>query len=276
MNAADECRDQVAAIDAKNTLLDDLKAFIESGAEAHPRHQQVELGPSEVGHPCMRKIVYGLLQTPRTNPVVDWLPSEVGVAGHDRWQKHAERDNARRVAEGKHIRWLTEHRVEVRPGLSGSSDLFDLETNTVIDHKFLGASTMESIRRGPSEAYRRQVHLYGRGFQRLGLKVDRVAIAAWPRGGQLKHAHLWSEPYSDQIVDDTLARLDTITTLIWDLQLGEHLERISQIPATRVDCIFCPQYRSTPDGPHQCNGDRPINPASVGVTETSVAELLCS
>ena len=49
---------------------------------ATPRHQQIELGPSEIGHPCMRKIAQGTMAVPRQNPEYDPLPSIVGTAAH--------------------------------------------------------------------------------------------------------------------------------------------------------------------------------------------------
>ncbi|MDF3280452.1 hypothetical protein [Gordonia sp. N1V] len=238
------------------TELDDLKALIIDGAKGDDRSQQVALGPSEVGHPCLRKLALGLLHAPKVNSFDDPLPSVVGTGAHSRVEDFAQRANARLVAEGKPSRWLAEHRVTVREGLAGTCDLYDMATNTVIDWKFPGTSRMDTYRRqGPSETYRRQAHLYGRGWRNLGLPVEHVGICFLPRGGQLKHAHLWTEPYSDAVVDETLARIDTVTALIWDLQLGEHPERINDIPATPDGCWVCP-YQSRHPGPFQCMGGK--------------------
>lgn len=565
------------------TELDDLKALIIDGAKSDERSQQIALGPSEVGHPCLRKLALGLLHAPKVNNYDDPLPSVIGTGAHSRFEEFANRDNARRIALGQPSRWLTEHRVTIREGLAGTCDLYDMETNTVIDWKGLdvttpiptpsgwttigalsygdavfaadgtpctvtakspvferpcyrivfedgasivadnvhlwnvilgdcgtrdartatlstsevaelvargrkvrvanpaplslpfadlpirpyvlgswlgdgesatgrigsagtetfdhiaaegyvigpwqkangvdfrrnivglahqlrlsgliddkhiplqylrashnqrlallqglmdtdgtwnrqlnqavftttskslarqvaelvttlgwrsrtweltkrgfgltttaydvafvpfghnpfrlsrkaqlvrlagtvrarrrvvrsvdaiptvptqcisvdsidqtflcgyemipthncpGTSRMDTYRRqGPSETYRRQAHLYGRGWRNLGLPVEHVGICFLPRGGQLKHAHLWTEPYSDAVVDETLARIDTVTALIWDLQIGEHPERINDIPATPDGCWVCP-YKSRHPGPFQCMGGK--------------------
>lgn len=233
------------------TTLDDLKALIVDGAKEDDRSQQIELGPSEVGHPCLRKLAYGLLQTPKCNDYGDPLPSVVGTGAHARMEEFAHRAN-RRLGR---TRWLPEFKVTVREGLSGTCDLVDLDTMTAIDWKFPGTSRMATYTsKGPSQQYRIQAHLYGRGLRNAGIAVEHVAIAFVPRGGQLRHAHLWSEPYSDELVDTTLARIDTVTALIWDLQIGDHLERIDQIPATPADCWVCPWHARTPLTPNECSG----------------------
>jgi hypothetical protein len=64
----------------------------------------------------------------------------------------------------------------------GSTDLFDHDTRTVIDHKIVGKSTLDNARRhGPSPTYRTQAHLYGMGWINAGQPVTDVAIAYLPR-----------------------------------------------------------------------------------------------
>ena len=236
-------------------LLADLKALIAQGSTSQARSQQVDLGPSEVGTPCLRQLALKLFQAPRVNGMGDPLPSVVGTGAHSLLQEFAERDNARRTADGRGMRWIAEEKVTVRRGLTGTCDLLDLETFTVIDWKLPGQSRFDEYRRkGPTPVYRRQAHLYGRGWRNRGIPVEQVAICFLPRGGQLKNAHLWSEPYSDAVVDDTLARLDTATALLFDLNLDHHPEKASLIPATPGDCFICPFHSPTPLTPLECNG----------------------
>lgn len=253
MNAADECRDQVAAIDAKNTLLDDLKHLIIDGAKEDDRSQQKALGPSEVGHPCLRKLAYGLMQTPKSNEYGDPLPSVVGTGAHSRMEEFARRSN-RRLGR---TRWLPEHKVTIRDGLAGTCDLVDLDTWTAIDWKFPSTSRMATYTsKGPSDTYRVQAHLYSRGLRNAGLPIETVAIAFIPRGGQLKHAHLWTEPYDDALVDKVLDDIDNVSALINGYEMFTHLDCINLIPATPVDCWVCPWHRAVPSGPHQCSGNK--------------------
>lgn len=232
-------------------LLDDLKALIVDGAKEDDRSQQTDIGPSEVGHPCLRHLTYKMLGAPRCNEYSDPLPSVVGTGAHSRFEIFAHRANKRL---GR-TRWLPEFKVTVRQGLSGTCDLVDLDTMTAVDHKLPGTSRMATYTsKGPSPIYRTQAHLYGRGLRNAGIPIERVAIAFWPRGGQIKNAHLWDETYSDQVVDDALARLDMATTLIWDLDLGEKPDSISTVPATTGECFLCPWHARTPLTPYECNG----------------------
>ena len=93
----------------RTTLWTDLTGVIKAKAKVNPRNLQVELGPSEVGHPCVRKLAYGLMQVEECNPDYDCLPSTFGVAMHTWLQEAFEWHN---VQLGRR-RWITETRVDV-------------------------------------------------------------------------------------------------------------------------------------------------------------------
>jgi hypothetical protein len=76
------------SLPAPDPLRDELIRMIKARDEATPRHLQKELGPSEVGHPCMRKLALGMMNEPRCNPQYDPLPSIVGTATH-KWLESA-------------------------------------------------------------------------------------------------------------------------------------------------------------------------------------------
>ena len=121
-------------------LRDDLIDMIRKKADSNPRHLQRELGPSEVGHPCARKLAFGMMQVPRSNPEWDCLPSAYGVAMHT-WLEEAAIMANERLG---YNRWITERKVEVRPDLWGTADLYDTETATVIDWKNLGYTSFDA------------------------------------------------------------------------------------------------------------------------------------
>jgi hypothetical protein len=243
--------DAIPAID----LLDDLKAMITAQSKAAPRSLQRSLGPSEVGHPCSRKLALSLTGEERSNPEGDPLPSIVGTAAHA-WLEQMARDENERLGR---VRWLPEQRVTVRTGLSGTCDLYDVDTATVIDWKLPGTSRMSHYRKhGPSRQYEVQAHLYGRGYQNMGFPVERVAIAFLPRGGLLrgKHgAHVWTAAYDDDLVTETIDRLDAITLAIHDLQVDVKPEHYALIPSTPTDCEYCPFWAPNPSSPTQCGGN---------------------
>lgn len=236
---------------AEEQLSRDLDDMLRIYHNNRPRNLQRELGPSEVGHPCRRKLAYGLMQEPEINPGFDPLPSFVGTEAHSGMADAAEAANKRL---GR-TRWLAEHRVTVTGSLAGSCDLFDLDTKTVIDHKFLSATRIKKYRGNPPQHYRRQLHLYGRGFINLGFQVDNVMLHMLPRGGVLTGKATFYEPYNDALVDDTLNTLSDIMLLIYDLDVEHHPQRYNLFPATPdADCVYCPFYAANPQTPLQCNG----------------------
>lgn len=236
----------------RNPLLEDLKNVLKAHADNKPRSQQRRLGPSEVGHPCARKLAGGMLQLDRINPEGDPLPAWIGTAAH------AEFENA--IELGNDPRWLSERRVTVRPGLEGTCDLYDKRTRTVVDLKFPGATKMTDYRRhGPSPEYRAQAHLYGRGYINEGYPVDNVAIWFIPRAGMLSTSFLWSEPYSDSVVDETLAKLDNIILLLDEFQAEANPERLAWFPRTPHNCQYCPFFtvEARHPNPAACRGNAP-------------------
>lgn len=272
--------------DAGQALLRDLKAVIRRQSEAHPRSQQKVLGPSEIGHPCARKLAASMLELERINPDSDPLPSWMGTAGHSRFEEAIEAENNRIIDEHADYvadhgeigaprctvlgeltndndpmaigRWFAERRVTIRPGLAGTCDLFDTWTNTVIDLKFPGATAHTKYKKsGPSPEYRTQAHAYGKGYANEGFAVERVAIWFIPRGGMLSQSTIWTEPYDETIVTDCLAKLDNITVLLDDLQIEKNPALLQLVPVTPSNCKYCPFWTPNPgpSQPHGCKGD---------------------
>jgi len=236
---------------ASDPLRDDLVAMIRSRDAATPRHLQVELGPSDVSHPCHRRMAYGIMAEPGGNPDFDPLPAIIGTAVHSWLDGAAQHANEVLGRE----RWLTETRVEVAPGLSGSCDLFDLDTGTVIDWKVVGTPRLAKYRKDPGPLYKAQVHLYGRGFQNAGHQVNRVAIAFVPRGATLHSLHVWSADYDPKITDDVLTRREQVISLLSDFDIENNPDRYSWFPVEPLDCVFCSWYSTNPTGPLQCGGN---------------------
>lgn len=221
----------------KGELLDVITTAIAN----QPRSLQKAIGPSELGHPCPRRIAYRMLDVPKINddPAGQWRPT-VGSAVHT-WG--AEAFIAANAGQS-HSRWLVETRVDVGEynghTVTGSSDLFDILTGTVVDLKIVGVTSLRAKKAAghPGEQYRVQDHLYGRGFTRRGLPVNTVAILALPQSGDLREAWWWSEPYDEQVALDALARATTIDQLcgIYGLSILERL------PTVDAFCSYCPWF----------------------------------
>lgn len=232
-------------------------------AENAPRSLQDHLGPSELGVECDRQVAGKLAGLPKTNHVVDPWPSTRGRALHS----HAERnvfplDN---LTQG-YARWVTEQRVTPHPEHPGTADLYDAIWQAVVDHKFLGESTMAKIRKDPPRKYVRQLFLYGLGYFLMGLPVRRVVILAYPAtAASLDGLYVWEHPWGDergpaadveQAIRDTFADTQRRKAQAAEILAGR--ARFDDVPAVpdTDECYFCDFYRpqSGHDGGPGCPG----------------------
>lgn len=228
-----------------------LRRVVMDHAARAPRTLQAHLGPSELGSPCDRQVAGKMAALPSTNHVSDPWPSIMGVAGH-KWMEGAFiADNELSGA----ARWLAETRVTPHPEHPGTSDLYDAWEFAVVDHKFLGVTSMTKLRtKGPSILYEVQIKLYAHGFRLMGLPVRRVIIAAWPRtGSSLSGLYVWEQEYDPARDDVLIAHALEVTKMrkVFAEGLVRGQIRLMDIPATPVDdvCIFCPFYR--PQAAHE-------------------------
>lgn len=250
-------------------LHSDLKAMLRQHSASFSRNQQVALGPSQIGHPCARNLISSLVAKERTtpiNPSFDVLPSYVGTAAHAAMYEAAKLDNYKRLERQEPGRWLPERKVAVAEGLSGTCDLYDLQTDTVVDYKFPGTTQMTEYRKnGPSIIYRIQAHLYGRGYINEGYPVKRVGIWFLPRSGLLAKALLWLEPYSESLVQEQIKRLHDLILLSYDMDIENHPERLAMIPITPYQCHWCPYFSVNPQrtfgNPFACAGGEEYQPS---------------
>ena len=229
------------------TLHDELMAVIATAITQHPRSLQVHIGPSEIGITCERRLGYKVLCAPEREQTPAWRPT-VGTATHN-WLQDAFTEHA------EPGRFLLENRVTVGNiailgDISGSTDLFDTLTGTVVDWKIPSATTIKHARQhGPSGQYRTQAHLYGQGWINAGYQVNHVAICYLPASGELTDGYWWTEPFDPDIAARALARLERIT--IAAHALGD----ARQLRTADAHCEFCP-YRA----PDLCDGDPAYRP----------------
>lgn len=237
-------------------LLDIIAAAI-----AHqPRTLQKRIGPSEIGHPCARRIGYKLLGAPDLNPNqgIAWKPF-VGTAMHHELEDVFDKFNqAYMLASGGHERFLVESKVSAGLTLNGEdidghTDLYDRATATVIDWKLVGPAPLKGYKqKGPGSQYQVQGHTYGRGWRLKGVPVDHVMIVFLPRNGELKDAYVWHEPFNEQIALDGFTRVRGIEAMT--SQLGA--KSLELLPTANAYCYRCPYYRAgSMDLVQGCPGD---------------------
>lgn len=227
----------------------EYRDIVETAIKGQPRSLQKRIGPSEIGTPCDRCLAHKLIGTPETEQHAPWLPF-VGTAVHALLE-----DVFTQANRGRDVRFLVESTVSVGEiggvDITGHADLFDLELGEVTDWKIVGVTTLRSARVAPSPTYRTQAHLYGRGFVRRGLTVNRVRIAYLPRNSvHLGDAVIWSEPYNEQIALDALARANGIALAIDALGADAALATTSPHTHDEFSCAKFPDGNQSPDSGH--------------------------
>lgn len=247
---------------AARYAVDIKRVFLEHAARA-PRTLQQHLGPSELGVECDRQVVGKMAALPATNHVNDPWPSIVGTACHAYAEGAFAADNTRSAR----LRWLTETRVVPHPDHPGTADLYDAVEQCVVDHKFLGESSMAKVRKDPPRKYVVQLLLYGLGYWLKGLPVRRVVLAAYPRtAASLDGLYVWDRPFSDErggVLPDVRELLELVFAQtaarreLADRLLAGQI-RLGDVPATPSsdECFFCPLYRpqSAKDNGPGCPG----------------------
>ena len=248
----------------QDELLRELKDLVKYAAYNAPRSLQKTLGPSEIGHGCDRRLAYSLARPDMTEErknlpyfKMDPWPSIMGTAGHA-WLADAVELTNDRLGEK---RWISEHRVtawdDVEGGI-GTCDLYDTHSETVFDFKINGPTQFKKyVRYGPTDTYKGQVNVYGKGYKNAGRVVRKVGILFIPRAGLLRDAHLWLDDFDEALADSLHAKVRVITDLTNALNVREKPERFSLIPISPGSaCQWCHHATPNPDGnPYLCKGD---------------------
>jgi hypothetical protein len=229
-------------------LAEAFAGLIKQAAAAASRSQQVDMGPSEAGEPCIRRLAYKILDwhKPNGRHLDPWAAVQ-GTAIHA-WLADVFRAENDRLGRE---RYLVEQRVQPvtdadarlgLPGsLAGSCDLFDRDTRLVTDWKLTSPDRLRHYAaEGPGERYRIQAHLYGRGLANAGEQVTAVSIAFLPRATFLYGIHVWSEPYDAAVAEAAFRRLAAIRDALIALDPERYPGRWGLFPTAPQSCRFCP------------------------------------
>ena len=221
----------------------ELLNMILYGARNDARSMQLEIGPSEGGNLCDRRLVYRVAQVPPCNTETDPWPATVGTAIHawlaetvDFWNK----------THGTN--WMTEQTINFPEfGGIGHGDLY--KDGVVIDWKTSNSDLMKKYREvGPPPQYVTQVNLYGHGYRNMGLPVHRGALVFIPRSGWIKNMWVWSAEFNPTIATDAIVRLYEVAKMGVNLEVLQRPERFDEIPATPGDgCGICPWFNPRRD-----------------------------
>lgn len=232
---------------------------------SRPRTLQTAVGPSQLGSPCDHCLTAALVGWEKHDDEA-WLPL-IGTAVHalllgDDYIGDDGRNEGTpgawpsRWSGGE---WIIEHPVSVGSiagsDVVGTSDLFHVPSGTVIDLKVVGATTLnEAKRHGPSQTYRVQTQLYGRGFGNAGYAVKQVCIAYLPRNSmRLSDAHFDIRPYDESIAVAALERAQSLLHMakaIEAISVEARDDFIDHLPRS-AGCYDCARYPSIDRGPSE-------------------------
>lgn len=220
-----------------------------------PRSLQQNIGPSEIGSPCDRQIAYRVAGIPEVNTHQDPWAAVIGTSIH-RWLQEAVEDWV--VVNGPR-RLFTEIELDLDDLITGHCDLYDAETETVVDWKTVGPNALKDVEAGRIPVgYMIQTQLYGYMFTRKNIPVKRVALVFVPRASSLNRLRVWSAVYDETVAKTALHRVYRIARQVMDLDLLTKSHMWAEVDAEGGDhCGFCPWFeahRSTPADRTGCPG----------------------
>lgn len=260
--------EQLLGHDIETNPITDYLTAIENGIRSQPRSRQKLIGPSEIGTDCPHCLAAKLAGWEETERDVAWLPF-IGTAVHAELAGIFETDNKRSMKNGGRRRWRVEQRVEVGTigghHISGTADLYDTLTGTVLDHKIVGAQTLRTAKAAPKPVYRVQGQLYGLGMEHAGHTPKRVAIAHLPRNAMsLAQAVIHVEDYNPQIAHEALERANRIHANLTTLAAVSAEIRDSWITSQdrATGCFSCPRYPDWTTQPSALSAEFAITPTT--------------
>lgn len=219
-------------------------------SEEHaPRSRQVNIGPSELGVDCERRLAYRVMGVGRERGDLDrsdpW-PAFVGSAIHTRVEDAVV--NYMKAHPGA-PKWAIEQRVQVDPNISGRADFYRDEV--LVDLKSAGKDVMDRVRKdGPPMKYRIQQMLYAKGLRDAGQPIKYICLAFVPRSGWLRDMYVWAEPYDETLALSAVARPYQIAQRLGGMDIRNNPHLWNEVPATpSYECTYCPMYdRYLPEG----------------------------
>jgi hypothetical protein len=216
------------------------------------RSMQVEIGPSEMGHPCDQHIARVLAGMPRVNHNRDPWPAIVGTSIHT-WLEKAVGSYQEGVFDEEVQAWRTEVAMMFDDMIPAHSDLYTHDAD-VVDWKTKSVAEMAKMHKhGPDEQARIQGHCYGYAHERAGRPVRDIVLVFLPRSGNLKDIYLWRESYDRRVAINASRRVYGIGNELIRLDVVNDPAMWAQVPTVPGEqCWVCPYFVS-----HKPNDEGP-------------------
>ena len=211
---------------AAQRLTDHYVREMRYGFDNDERALQSDIGSSEIGWECDRRIAYKLAGRPRLN-FSDPLRAIIGTGFH-LWQAQKFRW-LNRIRGG---RYAVEYACSYRD-IPGHGDLYDYVTSTVTDWKTTKLATIREMqRRGVPSYYVVQVQHNATALWAEGLEPKQVSLVFFPIDSVLDRTWTWRGEPNKALVDAAIDRVDRLRGV-----------DPAYVPAhTGRHCGYCSQY----------------------------------
>lgn len=197
-----------------------------------PRSKQAEIGPSEIGQACPRRLAYRIAGTPVVN-LPDPLKAMFGTG------MHAVIAEGLRALDGSAAgRYLIEALVTYR-GIVGHVDLFDRFSHRLFDWKTTMLNRIRKYQTSgvpPNSAV--QAWIYAEALREAGEDVRTIAITYIPRDGDTHDLWTWTTTPNKDKAD---LWVDRYLNLMGRIEDGTQPGDVEAVPSAL--CPWCPNYR---------------------------------
>lgn len=222
-----------------------VEKLILDSIAGHERSQQRRIGPSGLGTPCQTELVYRLTSPPTQEvspPQTQWR-QHVGTALHASHERAALRlDDPNFMPEKKVFVGDVYLPGQGMVQIHGTADVGlvaeDDGSLIVVDYKHGAKTVLDKMRKnGAPIGERRQLQLYGRGYELLGYRVTHIAILRMPTSGEWWERVWHTEPYDPTVAERVLARATRLGQAIDEFGLDAVLEETQRV---NHHCDRCP------------------------------------
>ena len=217
---------------ANETRTNIINTIIDSEAN-RPRALQTVVGCSSLGTSCQRQLAFRISATPTVrskNP--SWLAT-IGTSVHAYLE----------TIFANNPRYMTETTINVTHDnvtIPGTIDLYDKHTQTVVDFKVVGETTLAKAKRGNvSDQYLTQVNLYGLGLTQSGEPVKKVAIMFLPKNKELSDAVFVERDFNPTLARSAMSRFASIKLAI------DNGAKPKDFTPTDAPCMWCDWFDPT-------------------------------